>query len=334
MPIEPRPHRGAFCKAILAIFVLALAVRPSGLRGQVRLQMYPIETVTLNSQQILSGEKNGKQTVLAGELRIPAGASRLPAVILVHGSDGLNSAVERWAQEFNQIGVAAFLLDCFSGRGITNTVGDQSQLHNLNMMVDAYKALEVLTKDPRLDANRIAIMGFSKGAFAAVYTSIERFRNLYGPANGSHFAAHIGLYTPCNVTYRDDNKTTGAPIRLFHGVADDWVAIGPCRAYANRLRNAGIDITLTEYPGAQHGYDFFYLGSEPVKYSDATTTRNCRAEEGEHGLIMNSETTKPYDVNRDACVERGPHLGYNEAATAATTKAIKEFLTTQFNLKR
>jgi dienelactone hydrolase len=331
---ELEPHCGVFCKATLAVFVLALAVRPSGVLGQVQLQMYPIETVTLNSQQILSGEKNGKQAVLAGELRIPAEAGRLPAVILVHGSDGLNSAVERWAQELNQIGVAAFLLDCFSGRGITRTVGDQSQLHNLNMIVDAYKALEILTKHPRLDANRIAIMGFSKGAFAAVYTSIERFRKVYGPANGSHFAAHIGLYTPCNVTYRDDEKTTGAPIRLFHGIADDWVAIAPCRTYANRLRNAGIDITLTEYPGAQHGYDFFFLGTEPVTYSDATTTRKCRAEEGEYGLIMNSETAKPYDVNRDACVERGPHVGYNEAATAATTKAIQEFLTTQFKLKR
>ena len=142
MPIEPGPHCGVFSKATLAVFVLALAVRPSGVLGQVRLQMYPIETVTLNSQQILNGENNGKQTVLAGELLIPAsGAGRLPAVILVHGSDGLNSAVERWALELNQIGVAAFLLDCFSGRGITGTVADQSQLHNLNMMVEAYKDL-------------------------------------------------------------------------------------------------------------------------------------------------------------------------------------------------
>ena len=80
---------GVFCKATLAVFVLALAVRPSGVRGQVRLQMYPIETVTLNSQQILSGEKNGKQTALAGELLIPAGSRPLPAVILVQAPTAL-----------------------------------------------------------------------------------------------------------------------------------------------------------------------------------------------------------------------------------------------------
>jgi Dienelactone hydrolase family len=260
VPFEPGPHCGVFSKATLAVFVLALAVRPSGVRGQVRLRMYPIETVTLSSQQILSGEKNGKQTVLAGELRIPAGAGRLPAMILVHGSDGLNSAVERWAQELNQIGVAAFLLDCFSGRGITNTVGDQSQLHNLNMMVDAYKALEVLTQDPRLDANRIAIMGFSKGAFLAVYTSIERFRTLYGPANGSHFAAHIGLYTPCNVTYRDDDKslvhrsacftaslTIGSPsARVAHTPIDYGTLVSTSLSRSIQELNTGMTFSFSE----------------------------------------------------------------------------------------
>ena len=97
--LRTRTACGVFCKTV---FVLALAITPSGVRGQVQLQMYPIETVTLSSQQILSGEKNGKPTVLAGELLIPAGAGRLPAVILVHGSDGLTSAVERWAQKVNQ----------------------------------------------------------------------------------------------------------------------------------------------------------------------------------------------------------------------------------------
>jgi len=45
------------------------------------------------------------------------------------------------------------------------------------------------------------------------------------------------------------------PIRLFHGDADDWVAIGPCRAYVQRLKAAGADATLTEFPDAVHAYD-------------------------------------------------------------------------------
>jgi hypothetical protein len=89
-----------------------------------------------------------------------------------------------------------------------------------------------------------------------------------------------------------------------------------------------VDVTLTEYTGAQHGFDFFFLGAEPRRM-EATTTRNCQLEEGEHGLIVNSKTGKPYDVTRDPCVERGPHVSYDEAATAATVKAVKEFLITR-----
>jgi hypothetical protein len=56
------------------------------------------------------------------------------------------------------------------------------------------------------------------------FSSDERFRKLYNPAAVS-FAARIGLYTPCDVQYGDDDKVTGAPIRLLWGIADDYIAI-------------------------------------------------------------------------------------------------------------
>jgi acetyl esterase/lipase len=94
------------------------------------------------------------------------------------------------------------------------------------MMIDAYRALESLALHPRIDPSRVAVMGFSKGAAAAVYSSNERFRKLYGPPN-VEFAAHIGFYTPCYM-YHDDDKVTGKPIRLFHGIDDDLNSIEPC----------------------------------------------------------------------------------------------------------
>ena len=172
----------------------------------VRMEVHPIETVTLKTQQFLTGDLAGKPAVIAGQLRIPKpGTDRLPAVVLVHGSGGINASHERWADELNSAGFAVFVLDSFAGRGIVSTVNDQSQLDSLAMMVDAYRALALLAKHPRIDPARIAIMGFSKGAVAAVYSSNERFRGMYAPGNLA-FAAHIGLYTPCNVSYRDDDK--------------------------------------------------------------------------------------------------------------------------------
>jgi dienelactone hydrolase len=127
------------------------------------------------------------------------------------------------------------------------------------------------------------------------------------------------------VTYKDDDKVTGKPIRLFHGIADDWVPIEPCRAYAARLKSSGADVALTEYPGANHAYDYF-PSKEPVKRPQAQTTRHCSLVEGDGGEILNSTTGKHFDLN-DPCVERGTTVGYDEEATVGTTKAVKEFLT-------
>jgi dienelactone hydrolase len=317
-----------FRHLILAALVLphAAAVAQTFARMEVR----SIDSVTLTGEQFLSGNTNGKPVVLAGELRIPRpGSDRLPAVILVHGSGGVNASHDRWAQELNGIGVATLILDAFSGRGIVSTVNDQSQLHSLAMMVDAYRALGALASHARIDPDRIAVMGFSKGAIAAVYSSNERFRKLHAPGN-LQFAAHIGLYTPCNVRYKSDDRTTGKPIRLYHGITDDWVAIEPCRAYVARLQSAGAPATLTEYPGAYHAYDAFML-KEPVKFPQAQTTRRCFLEEGQNGAILNSKTGKPYDLN-DACVEKGTQVAYNAAAHEATVKAVKEFLVATFRL--
>jgi len=273
---------------------------------------------------------NGAPATVAGELRIPKpGSDRLPAVILIHGSGGVGGSVDAWAKEINSLGIAAFILDTFTGRGIVNTTTNQSQLDSLAMMVDAYRALALLGQHPRIDPERIAVMGFSKGAVAAVYSSNERFHKLYDPAK-VRFAAHIGLYTPCNVQYRDDDKVTGAPIRLFHGIADDYVSIAPCRDYVERLKRSGANATLTEYPDAYHAYDATAL-SPPIALPQAQTTRNCTLREGDNGQVLNAKTGVVFTLN-DPCVEHGPHVGYNQAARDETVKAVREFLTATFKL--
>jgi dienelactone hydrolase len=322
-----RPWRALLHSAFLLAFLV-----PSGASAQVaRLELHTFASTTLTDQEFLAGKKDVRPVVIAGELRIPRpGTDRLPAVVLLHGSGGVTGNVDDWARVLNSMGVAAFVVDAFTSRGIQSTVADQDQLGRLNMIVDAYRALELLSKHPRVDPERIALMGFSRGGQAALYASLRRFQKLHGPA-GVEFAAYIPFYPPCGTAYLDDVNVSDRPVRIFHGVADDYVPVAPCRSYVERLRKADKDVKLTEYPGAHHVFDWPALRS-PVKLPQAQTGRHCRTEEAAGGVVVNSETRQPFTF-KDPCVERGATIAYDNQAHAEAEKAVRDLLGTVLKSK-
>ncbi len=188
-----------------------------------RTEVRPIETLTLSDQQFLTGDKSAaKAAVIAGELRLPQGASgRLPAGVLMHGSGGAGAREEFWSKLFNEMGIASFVVDSFSGRGLTSVSASQALLGRFNMILDAYRAHATLSAHPRIDRSRIVLMGFSRGGQTTLYASLKRFHQAWDPEVA--FAAYIPLYASCNPTLIGDTDVAGVPIRMFHGAADDYV---------------------------------------------------------------------------------------------------------------
>ena len=321
-----------FARTLICSFTIAGSVfLLEAVRAQAifRTEISSVPTVTLSTADFLLGKKDGKPAMIAGELRIPKpGTDRLPAVVLVHGSGGVGFNIGMWVGELNKAGFATFVTDSFTGRGIANTITDQAQLSSYSMMNDAFAALAVLAKHPRIDPDKIAVMGFSKGAIPSLYASMDRFQNAYAP-EGASFAAHIGFYTPCNTAMISDEKVSAKPIRLYHGIADDWVPVGPCRDYVARLKKAGANIDLVEYPGAYHAFDVQTIPGT-LQLPQAQTWRKCRYEEKPQGAIINSDTGQPASFN-EPCIERGTTVAYNAEATDAARKDVVEFLGKLFN---
>ena len=317
--------------AISAVIALAVCA-PQVAGAQVaRTELHAIKSATIPDRQFLTGDKNGAAVAIAGVLRIPrAGTDKLPAVVLLHGSGGMGANVDRWAHEFNAIGLATFAVDSFTGRGLVSVSADQARLGRLNMVLDAYRALEILAAHPRIDPARIALMGFSRGGQSVLYSGMKRFQRMHGP-EAIEFAAYVPFYPSCGTTFVDDENLTDKPIRIHHGAADDYVPVAPCRAYVERLRRAGKDVQLTEYPDAHHTFDNPMLKEGPQRAAQSQSTRSCATHEEAGGIVVNSATRQPFTY-QDPCVERGPNVGYNAAAHAAATRAVKEFLQTALRM--
>jgi dienelactone hydrolase len=298
-----------------------------------RVEIYAIPSLTISDQQFLTGDANGKPVTVAGELRIAQGNGRLPVVVLMHGSSGVGSSIEPWVHQFNARGISTFVIDGFSGRGLTAAVGpNQALLGRLNLILDIYRSLDILAKHPRVDPDRIVLMGFSRGGQAALYASLDRFNKLWNKS-GAEFAAYIPFYPDCSTTYATDTEVAARPIRIFHGTPDDYNPVASCKAYVTRLQDAKRDVVLTEYPDSAHGFDAGLLGVSTVGVSaNAQTARHCHIREGEGGVLMNADTQAPFGY-KDACIELNPHVGGNPATAEQARKAVTDFLQTLFKLE-
>ncbi len=313
---------------LLAASLLSFAATADTLATKdmpVRIELHPLQTLTLTDQQFLAGDKAGaKATTLGGELSIAQGEGRLPVVILMHGSGGVGGNIGYWQRQLHPMGISTFVIDGMTGRGFAGVGANQASLGRLNFIVDMYRALAVLAKHPRVDPERIALMGFSRGGQGVLYASVERFHKLWNES-GVQPAAYVAFYPDCATTYRDDTAVAAKPIRIFHGTPDNYNPVRTCKSFAGRLKEAKADVELTEYPKAEHGFDNPLAPNPARPATNDQSVRECTIREGEGGTLVN-DATKATFTYKDECVRLGPLVGHDPEATQAATVAVTGFL--------
>jgi dienelactone hydrolase len=135
-------------------------------------------------------------TPLRGLLVRPEGNGPFPAVILLHGCDGIQPFQERWTEDLAAWGYVALLVDSHSPRGIGDDCRNWPPTAN-SRAFDAYGAQRYLRGLPDVDAARVGVLGWDTGGGAAMAVLEVKGVQQFVP---ERFAAGVALY-PIGRTY-------------------------------------------------------------------------------------------------------------------------------------
>jgi dienelactone hydrolase len=191
---------------------------------------------------------------LQGYLRQPNNAGPSPAVVLLHSCNGNWARLdERWGRTIASWGYVTLTVDSFGPRGIKNTCNSGAPV---DLGFDAYRALNFLVRQPFVDPARVAVLGFSQGAWLAL-ASVEH--GAIEKTSKNKFSAAIAFYPKCLGS--KGNMTV--PTLILIGELDDWSLAQECRNMVegrddwgiSRDRGQGVPVRLIVYPGAYHAFD-------------------------------------------------------------------------------
>ena len=88
-----------------------------------------------------------------GELFAPAGAGPFPAVVVLHGCDGVGRHDRLWARQLASWGYVALIVDSFRPRGMNSICNHGMLVPPQLQALDAFKAANYLRTLPNVSGN-------------------------------------------------------------------------------------------------------------------------------------------------------------------------------------
>ena len=252
---------------------------------------------------------------------------RGPAMVLVHGFDGVSDAREGfWARELAKLGVSTLVIESFTARGVGTSIANQSNVSTAQGVRDAYAALGYLASLPDVDPARIGIMGMSRGGSVAL-RAVDRRKH----DSGLRFAAALALYPGCVAQYR--NPQLSAPVLVLVGERDDYTTIKACADYLSRMRAAGGTAELRVYPGAHHGFDGDTRNERDFFFPQAQNLSDCVLYIEDDGSTTYAKTgekletpAKAQEVMKRDCMKSGATIRADARVKRQALEDVKAFL--------
>lgn len=206
----------------------------------------------------------------------PHSRHHVPAVVILHGSAGVDFRGAFYAEALNEAGIATLEIDMWEARGVVG--GSNRPPLPMVTYPDAFGALNLLAARPEIDPERIGVLGFSWGGVISMATATENNQGAKYGYGDVRFKAHVAHYPLCyaynnpHIPYSEfgsqaGNPLTGAPILVQIGKQDGYdESPAPCRQLKAGLPAAEqTKVEVVTYDNAQHGWDRLLV---PISVTD------------------------------------------------------------------
>jgi dienelactone hydrolase len=228
---------------------------------------------------------HGDGVRMIGHLALDQTRSGLrPAVLVAPEAPGLDDLNRERCRRLAALGYAAFGLD-FHGNGevITDRGTIPARLQPfmadpLRTRARAQAALSALRGHPRIDAARIAVIGYCFGGTVA----LELARS------GADIKAAVGFHAGLTTARPEDAKNIRAKVLICNGVIDPIVPLEHRTAFEREMEAGGVDWQLHLYGGAGHA--FTRPGSENLGIAGFAYHRSAHERSWQAMLCLLAET--------------------------------------------
>ena len=215
-------------------------------------------------------------TVMIGRLALPDGEGVRPAVLIAHEGPGLDDYQKDRVGRFAELGYVAFALDYHGGGKVLADRDEMmTRLGELSSNPDRVRALgnaglEVLLREPRADASKVAAIGYCFGGTLV----LELARG------GADLKAVVGFHPGLGTQRPEDARNITGKVLVCVGSEDPFIPVDQRLAFETEMRIGEVDWRMNLYGGAEHSFthrwaELFALPG--VKYDQQTDERSWRA---------------------------------------------------------
>jgi dienelactone hydrolase len=171
-----------------------------------------------------------------------------PGILVVHGGAGLDDHAKGRARRLAGLGYVTLACDMYGDGVAGNRQRIMETIAELRsdparLTRRGLAGVSLLKSHARLDG-RIAAVGYCFGGM----TVLEMARQ------GADFAAVVSVHGSLHTSQSARRGAVRAKVLACHGALDPHVPTAQVTAFADEMRDAGVDWQLCVYGGAMHGF--------------------------------------------------------------------------------